>query len=219
MNRIVNNEKLMSNQAQAETSFTYHSVAETGWAAFARLGRVLGTALRQILAQRAVANELYRLDDRMLADIGLARHQIADVARAAQPGQPVDFVGETRRLVLNGIVRPIVAWNQRRQAMTTLSALDDRMLADIGLSRHQIVEHVRGLGYGTVPAPAKPNSLFPASFAAKSVENKSIQELARLSDRELQDIGVARSEIAQVAEMLIARHFRPANINGSPKAA
>jgi len=222
MNRIVNNEKLMPGEAYASTVVASLDEQEASLAAFARLGRVFGNSVRQFFARIALANELGKLDDRILADLGIARCQIADVARSVTPGTEIALGAELSRFLKNGIVRPLVAWQRRRKAFAALMALDDRMLADIGLARHEIANHVRKLGYGSAPAHATAKVELAASFQANRAQRKTIKELSRLSDRELQDIGVARSEIAEIAETLIERHYRAANVNGSdqePKAA
>jgi uncharacterized protein YjiS (DUF1127 family) len=56
-----------------------------------------------------------------------------------------------RRTVLGGVrflgrtlIGPIVRWERRRATIRTLSSLDDRMLADIGISRNEIEQLALG---------------------------------------------------------------------------
>ena len=49
-------------------------------------------------------------------------------------------VGFIRR----ALIGPIVRWERRRATIRTLSSLDDRMLADIGISRNEIEQLARG---------------------------------------------------------------------------
>ena len=64
-----------------------------------------------------------------------------------------------RRAVLGGVrflgralIGPVVRWERRRATIRTLSALDDRMLADIGISRTEIEQ----LALGRLPPRSDP---------------------------------------------------------------
>ena len=111
---------------------------EIGLAAFARFGKALTGAAKRVYARTQLENELYGLDDRSLADIGISRGMIPAVASDALPGAEGGLFAEFSRLVVNGLLRPALDWNHRRKARATLLSLDDRMLADIGLNRYDI---------------------------------------------------------------------------------
>jgi uncharacterized protein YjiS (DUF1127 family) len=48
------------------------------------------------------------------------------------------------RFVARALIGPIVRWERRQATIRTLSSLDDRMLADIGLWRSEIRQVVDG---------------------------------------------------------------------------
>lgn len=84
---------------------------------------------------RATVQELQRLDDRMLADIGITRDQINALVEgkngtARQSGLAA--------LLSDLIVEPARRWRVRARTRQELSALDDSMLRDIGIERGQI---------------------------------------------------------------------------------
>lgn len=84
---------------------------------------------------RATVQELQRLDDRMLADIGVTRDQINTLVdgrdAASKPNGLVELVNDL-------IVEPARRWRVRARTRQELSALDDAMLRDIGIERGQI---------------------------------------------------------------------------------
>lgn len=47
-------------------------------------------------------------------------------------------------LINRAIIQPIARWNERRATIMALSSLDDRMLADIGLTRGEIAQLANG---------------------------------------------------------------------------
>ena len=115
----------------------------------AHVGLVAG--LRSWLRRRAAIRELEALDDHMLSDIGLVRGNIREaVERAAAEAPAVngfgDLAGAGLSALRNWIPGRQVAglfglarqWLQRRATIRQLEALDDRMLADIGLLRREI---------------------------------------------------------------------------------
>ncbi len=218
MNRIVINQNVASNQALSASV-----TRDTGLAAFARFGRAISSAVRRTYARIQLENELYALDDRSLNDIGVGRGSIPALAREALPAGEESLFAEFSRLVVNGVLRPTIDWNRRRKARATLEALDDRLLADIGLARFEIEAHVARLsGAINGPLPATVQAMeedVTAPLKAWSAARATAKELSRLTDRQLMDIGVIRGDIDELAGNLAERGLA-ANSNAlAPKAA
>jgi len=210
MNRMINNEATLS------------VARETGLAALNRFGTVLVNSARRHLKRAAIERELGRLDNRMLADLGLTRNDIGFVAEqaVALPGQGSLFA-EFSRMLVNVVVRPVVEWNRRREIYDTLMAMDDRMLADIGMTRYEAAEYVRRLGREVQePLPealAAMEQDVTAPIRAWNRARLTARQLHELSDRQLLDIGVVRGDIAELAQDVARKAV--ANYNESPKAA
>lgn len=103
-------------------------------------GLGLGTlicAARRALARRRTLAELNALDSRQLRDIGMERTDIGRIAvetsRSAHP-YPATWISR-----LGTELKRAAA---RRQSISQLNALDDRILQDIGIERAMITEMV-----------------------------------------------------------------------------
>jgi len=211
MYRMMTNEKATASVAR-----------ETGFAALNRFGTVLVNSVRSHFKRAAIERELARLDNRMLEDLGLTRNEIGFVAEqaVATPGEGSLFQ-EFSRLIVNLIVRPVVEWNRRREIYDTLMSMDDRMLADIGMTRYEAAEYVRRLGREVQePLPetlAAMEQDITAPLRAWNRARLTERQLNELSDRQLLDIGVVRGDIADLAQEVARKAV--ANYNESPKAA
>jgi uncharacterized protein YjiS (DUF1127 family) len=230
MNRIVINQNVTSHGMQTPAVTREIGAKEIGWAAFARFGRALTDTARRIYARTQLENELYGLDDRSLNDIGVSRGSIPALAREALPASEDGLFAEFSRMIVNGVLRPAIDWNRRRKARATLSALDDRLLADIGLARYEIdahVAHLSGAINGPLPAAvAAMEEDITSPLRAWSAARATVKELSRLTDRQLMDIGVIRGDISDLAGDLAERGLigttGAANTNmqsSAPKAA
>lgn len=105
--------------------------------------------IRNAMKRRATLGQLYRLNDRMLEDIGLDRGTIlgyAENVSAGQPGEPKQTLFERFR-----------SWRQVRATVRELEALNDHLLADIGLQRAEIAETVKAAGLAETQGAARPN--------------------------------------------------------------
>jgi uncharacterized protein YjiS (DUF1127 family) len=170
------------------------------------------------LRRRALRRELMQLDDRLLADIGLTRGDVEAVAaRAALEPRPCGVSASSHVATFLGRVgKQIGEAFQRRAAAAELMALDDRLLADIGLSRSDIPAAVGATGIGwlkdEIDSLVRPFRLWQRSIEAS-------RALHSLDDRALADAGMLRGEIGWVAAELAERSLEPANSNGLKRAA
>jgi uncharacterized protein YjiS (DUF1127 family) len=90
--------------------------------------------------RNALSRELHGLNDRMLADVGINRHEISSIVEESFPR--VRFMD-----VLKGLVQKWATARRNRQTARKLASFDDRMLADIGLNRSDILP----IGQGFYP--------------------------------------------------------------------
>jgi uncharacterized protein YjiS (DUF1127 family) len=198
---------------------------ETGFAALNRFGAVLVNSARRHFKRAAIERELSRLDNRMLGDLGLNRSEIGFVAEqaVAVPGEGTLFQ-EFSRLVFNAIVRPVVEWNRRREIYDQLMSMDDRMLADIGMTRYDAAEYVRRLGREVQePLPevlAAMEQDVTAPIRAWNRARVTARQLDQLTDRQLVDIGVVRGDIDELAQDVARKAVANFNLKPeTPKAA
>ena len=216
MYRTTANEKVVLGRANMPAA----TARETGFGALAVFTKRVVNSVRHILERAAIARELSALTDRELADVGLTRADIPAVAEKSvtAPVQvgPVVAFGE---MLHDLLVAPVVLWNKRRVAFATLNGLDNRMLADIGISRAEISDVVGGL-HKAVTRPALVLDLV-APIAAWNRARLTANQLYKLEDRMLHDIGVVRGDIDWVASEVA--HKSAANRNlptgNAPRAA
>ena len=119
------------------------------------------TRKRQTIAQ------LSRLDDHMLADIGIDREQIPMIAqgliapsgeaprRTEAIGNALGVAGRFLAGTVAGAYRRTTDRIRKRQTIAQLSRLDDRVLADIGIDREQIPMIAQGLIAPSGEAPRR----------------------------------------------------------------
>ena len=186
----------------------------TGLAAAARaVDAGIVHPVRQGLVHRRTVNELRRLDDHLLQDVGLTRDAIENFG---------SHMAETRLPAPQS--RPSLwarlgSWWRRRVTISKLEALDDRMLADIGLTRGTIIQAVDALAAATTPeesaAPARSPMASHDTMDALRQWNLSRQaaaQMARLGPDVLGDLGYVKGDVDWVPEVLAKRqlHRRPA---------
>jgi uncharacterized protein YjiS (DUF1127 family) len=216
MYRTIANEKVVLGRAEMPEA----TARKTGLGALAVFASHVTNAVRRTLEFASIARELSALSDRELADIGLARGEIPAVAARsvtapAAPSLTVAF----GQLVQDLLIAPVVLWNRRRAAYSALNALDNRMLADIGVARAEIADVVKGL-HKSVSYPAVSLDIV-APIAAWNRARQTANQLYKLEDRMLLDIGVVRGDIEWVASEVA--HKSAANRNQptghTPRAA
>jgi uncharacterized protein YjiS (DUF1127 family) len=218
MYRTTANEKVVLGRANTPAV----TARETGFGALATFAKRLVNSVRHTLERAAIARELSALNDRELADIGLTRGDIPAVAEKsvtvpAEPGLVAAF-GE---MLHDLLVAPVALWNKRRVAYSALNGLDNRMLADIGISRAEISDVVNGM-HKAISYPAVSLDLV-APITAWNRARQTANQLYKLEDRMLLDIGVVRGDIEWLASEVANKAAAAANRNRptghNPRAA
>ncbi len=153
--------------------------------------------LRQRIQTRRAMAELHRLNDRALGDIGIERGQIETVVRTMRPEAPHNPRPEV------GPIAAIRRWFERRRTIKTLSALDDRLLEDIGLVRAHIPEFVRDLDEavvsGWVEGQTAARKILGAAAASQpttpsNLSRRAAGDLSKLDPKALADHGYVKGE-------------------------
>jgi uncharacterized protein YjiS (DUF1127 family) len=205
MTRFTDFEKAMLDLAKMQ-----EPAAKTRTVTLADLGASLVESLRRPWRRAQLAFELGRLDDRMLADIGMKRFEVETVADKASRNAVAslsELVGQYLSTV-----------GKRRELRRELNALDDRMLADIGISRADIPDVVDAIG--AQPASQDGEEFDPiASLRVWNRSRETARTLASMDDRQLSDMGFVRGDIDWVAEELAIRSLVPANSDSAHRAA
>jgi uncharacterized protein YjiS (DUF1127 family) len=98
-----------------------------------RLFKRLGNVLRGWNNRRIARLTLYRMDERMLNDIGLSRGDIETAICNRSLTLPVGLEKSVRAWI-----QSVRAWIQSDRARRALYAMDKRTLSDIGISRGDI---------------------------------------------------------------------------------
>jgi uncharacterized protein YjiS (DUF1127 family) len=206
MYRTNENEKVVLGRADMPAA----TAPKTGFGALAVFAKRVANSVRDTLERTTIARELSALNDRELADIGLTRGNIAAVAeRSVTAPKAPNLVTAFGEMVYDLVIAPVALWNKRRSAYSALNALDNRMLADIGVARAEIADVVKGL-HKSVSYPAVALDLV-APITAWNRARQTANQLYKLEDRMLLDIGVVRGDIDWVASEVA--HKAAANRN------
>jgi len=210
MTRFTASEKVMLGRALAPVAFTQTIARETVGGAL----RALAAAILRPLRRQAIVDRLEGLEDRMLQDIGVERFEIAAIAESVTSRQ-APSIGVALGNLFAVVVKSLAAWSERRTAYRELSALDDRMLRDIGITRADIPAVVAGM-----TAAGHVDSADPLEAVRRWARSRAAaQDLNALDNRTLDDIGMVRGDIDWVAEELAIRSLRPANTNHASQVA
>ena len=211
MTRFTENEKAMLSRAMLPAG-----VAASADSVASAFGALLA-AIRRPFRHASIVRELTRLDDRMLADIGVRRWDIDTVADKAATAEGPSL-GEALGGVVIAIGKAVSQWQERRTAVRELSELDDRMLSDIGISRSEIPAVVAGCA-AAAAAPTAADSDAMEVFRRWNLSRIAAKELNGLDNDILDDLGLVRGNIDDVVEELAIRALKPANRNSSYQAA
>ncbi len=158
----------------------------------------LATAWRRAQARRTTLKQLSRLEGRLLRDIGLDPNNLVesvDVAIAQRGGAQTSLIGKVA-----------TAWRRARARRTTiqqLSQLESRVLRDIGLEPGTLVETVDAAVYQRQPsyheddhgALASVGRAVMQPFDAVRKVFAKLDDLQRLNDRLLADVGISRADL------------------------
>jgi uncharacterized protein YjiS (DUF1127 family) len=211
MTRFTENEKVMLSRTKLPAAIATN--ADSVGAAFCALFE----AIRRPFRHASIVRELARLDDRMLADIGVQRWDIDTVAEAATAVE-APSIGTALGRVIVALGKAVGRWQEHRTAVRELAALDDRMLSDIGISRSEIPAVVAGGARAAAAASAGDSDALEA-FRRWNLSRIAAKELNGLDNDMLDDLGLVRGDIDEVVEELAIRALRPANRNSSFQAA
>ena len=218
MYRTTVNEKVVLGRANMPEATT----PKTGFGALTVFAKHVINSVRHAVEFSAIARELSALTDRELADIGISRGDIPAVAERSVTvptgPSPLSAFG---KMLHDLVIAPVVVWNKRRIAFASLNGLDNRMLSDIGISRAEISDVVKGM-HKSVSYPALSLDLV-APIAAWNRARQTANQLYKLEDRMLADIGVVRGEIDWLASEVAHKAGSAANRNqptgDTPRAA
>ena len=212
MARFTEMEKMAVNRAKVATELT---AGESVRHFAASIGRRLANRARR----NAVTRELMGLSNRMLDDLGMVRADIAATAKlTADRAYPVNgtVLGDLRTLVDGTMVRPVADFFARRAVETSLRSLDDRMLADVGLTRADIPAVVRNTHRASKQAEAGFDTVDQIRVYNRT--RIAAKQLGAYDDRMLDDMGLVRGDIQWVAKKLATRSVA-ANVNGAESRA
>jgi uncharacterized protein YjiS (DUF1127 family) len=212
MTRLSDNEKVVLAQAKTQAAVTRNMKIDSVADAFKAVAKAAVRPIRRAL----IARQLQKLDDRLLADIGLQRWQIEVVADNAVGGAQDSFPAALAQLV-SQLGKGFKLWREKRIAYRELMALDGRMLRDIGLNRGDIPAVVAGISRKAETT----DSSDPLDALRRWNRSRSAAKtLNALDSRMLNDMGFVRGDIDWVAEELAVRSLTVANGNQSaPRAA
>jgi len=171
--------------------------------------------VRSWRCRRTIA-ELNHLSDRMLADIGLTRGQIVEVATLLSA--PADGTRRKSKLAQQSVFVRMRLAQQRRKTIRELEQLPDRILADIGISRGRIPAAVEEIlkkqnapvATGNTGGSPVHGLLAHLEGAVRPLRQWQLSRLAagqiaRLGSATLADLGYVKGDVDWVPEILAKR--------------
>ncbi len=161
-----------------------------------------------------VLAELERLDDRMLADIGLERGDL----RAKVENAPV----KTKPSLMGRMARALSRVRTKQATIRQLRALPDAVLRDIRIERGQIEDVVTATLTAKEAEQVTPFTREPRPSLAEmlvlplrqwDISRRAASQMVRIDPDLLQDIGYVKGDIDWVPEVMAERRLKTANVN------
>ena len=177
----------------------------------------LGTLFERIeasLEKARVLSELERLDDRMLADIGLERAELREKIDRA----PLKIRPSLLRRVGHALRQSWI----KRATVRQLRSMPDALLSDIGIERGQIEDVVSATLAAKKTERPSPAVRRPRPTLAEmlilplrqwDISRRAASQMVRIDADLLQDIGYVKGDIDWVPEVLAERRLKAANVN------
>jgi len=100
-----------------------------------RMGRSVVAGVTRARTRRRVIEQLGRLDNRLLRDIGLERGNLVEAVDASLERRAPSWAIESLADIGKALVRPLARWHRNAVTLGELKQLDDHLLADIGVTR------------------------------------------------------------------------------------
>ena len=118
------------------------------------------------------------------------------------------------------VLAPIRRGLRVRHVAADLNRLDAHLLDDIGVER-ALIGVVAGKLVGRIQVPPRPSTGLAQSARDWLAHRRTVQVLERLDDRMLEDIGIERAEIRDIAKRIQGLRFagRPAGLTAAQIAA
>lgn len=134
--QLIAYEQVMQQSRELRAEAFHDGVAKVG-SAFSRVTKSLAAGVARARTRRRALDQLHRLDDRMLRDIGLERGNLEEAVDATLEQRAPSWSLESFSLASLGqaVIAPLVRWQRKAATLGELSQLDDHLLADIGISR------------------------------------------------------------------------------------
>lgn len=130
------------------------------------------------------------------------RERSAYVAKHA--GRLLRRIGAGLRSLDEALLGPLHRYLQRRRTAAELGSLSNHLLADIGIRRGEIDKVAWDCCYGDQKQPSLFRRL-TVWYTLQAERRETISDLRSLPDSVLQDIGVERANIPEVAARLMKR--------------
>ena len=177
----------------------------------ASLNRLL-TAFEERRERARLLGELERLDDRMLADIGLARYDLREHVRQMRV--------EPKPSLVRRAWRAFKEARARRATARQLYALSDAVLADIGIERGQIRAYAAGeLDIDRGARKSHVVKRLATSLRQWNLSRQAVSDMVRIDAKLMADIGYVKGDVDWVPEVLANRRLEAANRNAGGEEA